>query len=428
MNVQQKTLMAELERRVASAGLRCVDTSGLQDKSAFGVSLPRLGGGAPRVVAVSLATVSAYLTAGLENWTFVGDYLGVENSKSSEIELAIVTTSIADLRKLLQLCGHQELAGARIRTRFSPGQEVSFRPLPNSDLRIRIASTTPALELAADSDGVPNIRSVGASLFISGLGPEPDQARRLIRIQSVIDAVLFDLSVVNRISVEVRPYPRYITLFAEAHDVGPEPTVPKLTYSTDAVSLFRYAQYAEKLPLLRFLAFYQVLEYFFPQYSERDMLTRLRHIVADPLFNVDDNSHLARLWEASRGKHALSEKEQLKSTIRHCVDEDQLRDFLKSDPARLQFLTAKNSPLKAVDKLVMNDHDRTLPVTDQIANRVYQIRCRIVHSKGSGGDLSDSDALLPFGSEANHLEHDIEIARFVAQKVLITSAKRTYWK
>lgn len=425
MTVSQKDLMAEVARRAVQEGLPCKDVSGLQDNSIIEVSIPRLGEGSSRVVKVARNTAAVYLSAGFENWTFVGDYLGVENSKSSEIELCIVHTSFDDLRKLMQLCGYREYAGARVLVNFTPGMEFVFRSRANSNLRIRIGPTTPALEDSSDSRGVANIRSAGASLYISGLGLHGDAQSRLARINSVIDAVVFELNTMNGISVEVRNFPRYGYRIATNHDIGPEPTVPKWEYSSEAVSLFRYGLAADRLPLLRFLAFYQVLEYFLPQYVDRAMLRRVRNIVADPSFSIDDDSQLARLLEIGTRKNKLSEREQLSITMQYCLNEDELRKFISSDVVRSNFVTARSGPLQSVSPLVLNDNANTL--TNQVAKRIYQIRCRIVHSK-AGGKYEDSPVLLPFGPEVGQLEHDTEIVRFVAEKALAASAKQVDWE
>jgi hypothetical protein len=61
----------------------------------------------------------------------------------------------------------------------------------------------------------------------------------------------------------------------------------------------------------------------------------------------------------------------------------------------------------------------------QIAERIYDLRCRIVHSKQSH---TDAEPLHPFGSEAKRLRHDMHLVRFVAQHVLTTSSKPANWE
>ena len=57
---------------------------------------------------------------------------------------------------------------------------------------------------------------------------------------------------------------------------------------------------------------------------------------------------------------------------------------------------------------------------NQLLQRFYNIRCRIVHTKGAEGDL---EVLHPQSKEVVYLEHEIELAKFLAHKVLIASSK-----
>lgn len=60
---------------------------------------------------------------------------------------------------------------------------------------------------------------------------------------------------------------------------------------------------------------------------------------------------------------------------------------------------------------------------NDIAERIYDIRCKIVHTK----DVAESrdqtgNLLLPFSKEAEGLTFDIELIQYVARQVLIASS------
>ena len=55
-----------------------------------------------------------------------------------------------------------------------------------------------------------------------------------------------------------------------------------------------------------------------------------------------------------------------------------------------------------------------------IANRIYEMRCRIVHTK----DEDELDLILPTSPEISLLKHDIELIEFIAQKVLIAGGRQ----
>ena len=71
--------------------------------------------------------------------------------------------------------------------------------------------------------------------------------------------------------------------------------------------------------------------------------------------------------------------------------------------------------------------DKNNRLTTQVANRIYDIRCRIVHAKEDGGPSGNTDVLLPFSAEADLLGPDVMLVRFVAQKAIIAGRRGNQW-
>jgi hypothetical protein len=53
-----------------------------------------------------------------------------------------------------------------------------------------------------------------------------------------------------------------------------------------------------------------------------------------------------------------------------------------------------------------------------VATRIYEIRCRIVHTKSG----YDEEPLLPFDPEIRYLRFDVDLIQFLARKVLIDAS------
>ncbi len=197
----------------------------------------------------------------------------------------------------------------------------------------------------------------------------------------------------------------------------------RFEYDREAMSLYWYGRSAPEMPLLRFLANYQVLEFYFPVYSEVEAQRTLRNVLKDPTFDPARDADLAKLLSAikvgARGRTFGNESEQLEATIRHCVTADDLRFFLISeDEERYRFYTSDDA------KKIVGE---TLPVRREaddhrgaVAKRVYAIRNRIVHTKGG---FEEREPLLPFDPETSHLRHDVELVEFLARKVLVASSR-----
>lgn len=121
---------------------------------------------------------------------------------------------------------------------------------------------------------------------------------------------------------------------------------PAFEYDQEAITLYWYARTATRIPLLQFLAFYQVLEFYFPTYSQREAQQAARTLLKDPRFNVNKDADIARLLatvRSSGGRGFGDEKSQLRATLAAIIRDDDLRRFLTEDPARREFFTSKEA-------------------------------------------------------------------------------------
>src|SRR5699024_1832791 len=93
-----------------------------------------------------------------------------------------------------------------------------------------------------------------------------------------------------------------------------------------------------------------------------------------------------------------------------------LLEFFEKDKSRKDFFDTQEKSKSLVEQKISfqrKNHD----IRIDVANRIYDLRCRIVHTKGE----NDTDLLLPFSEEIKHLRHDIELIEFISRKVLIAS-------
>jgi hypothetical protein len=194
---------------------------------------------------------------------------------------------------------------------------------------------------------------------------------------------------------------------------------PKQEYDETPISLYWYGCSALGMPLLQFLAFYQVLEYYFPTYSQAEARTRISNILKNPLFRVDRDADIGQLLAAvaSRGSGIGDERSQLRATLHECIDPEHLRAFLTSDEKMVEFIQKKKS--LSGHKIPISNPSADL--RNDVADRIYEIRCKIVHTKADGGE-STAELLLPFSKEATELYHDIALVRYLAMQVLIAAS------
>lgn len=196
----------------------------------------------------------------------------------------------------------------------------------------------------------------------------------------------------------------------------------QFTYDSEALSLYWYAQSAFGMPLLKYLALYQVVEFYYPVYSEMAAQNKIRNILKDPSFNSNNDKDLAKVmhiikFNSSSGAFG-NELSQLKATISECVDIQSLRAWLKSEQERDDYFHSKNA--KKLSGYVINSGVEDDALLEQVVLRFYNIRCRIVHTKGIDGNF---DVLHPQAKELAYINHDIDLANFIAHKVMIASSQ-----
>jgi len=200
-------------------------------------------------------------------------------------------------------------------------------------------------------------------------------------------------------------------------------TFPVSEYDPQAMALYWYGRGASGMPLLRFLAFYQVLEFYFPIYADREVRQRVKSVVKDPLFKPHDEAYISQIMNAltALGRRGFAdEKSQLKAAVRGSTAPEAIRDFLQSTDARSTFFSDrknKNSPSTVALRAEMSDDD----LLNSAAERIYEIRCRIVHSKDSD---SGRRQLLPFSPEADRMEQDIALMESIARGALVASSQQ----
>ena len=95
-----------------------------------------------------------------------------------------------------------------------------------------------------------------------------------------------------------------------------------------------------------------------------------------------------------------------------------MRAFLTATDERKEKFSSKAKGLTE-HKISINNPSADL--RNEIADRIYDIRCKIVHTK-SGTDEGDIELLLPFSNEAEQLYFDIDLVQYVAQQVLIAAS------
>ena len=195
----------------------------------------------------------------------------------------------------------------------------------------------------------------------------------------------------------------------------------QLNYEYDKIpmSLYWFAQNNRNSPFFRFFALYQVLEYYLPIYAAENLKSRMRLLIKDPLFNINNDADVLRLAEIikrNNGDGLGDEREQLALTIKSVTDSESVMKYISDREHLTDYYKGRQATKVSDQKIRTNDKDGIL---GDLASRIYDIRCRIVHNKAS----ESYKKILPLSPEESYLSHDIELLQFLARKAIVANSR-----
>lgn len=360
----------------------------------------------------SLQSIRRFLAIPFEKFTCLSDYEAICSYSDSTIEGMIRPLDRIGSSTIWRRIYGEKAKKPEVDNGYSI--EVSSKDQPTVKMVISQASG----ELRALTRGPKLSNSLSLKVLGARVSKHDDAVNLLTRLANAFFFQL-EMSFGFSLSLERERILMYRRLTPRTGQDIDSISFPRQEYDEAPISLYWYGCSAIGMPLLQFLAFYQVLEYYFPTYSQADAKRRIRNILKDPLFRADRDAHIGHLLTAiiSRGGSLGDEKSQLHATLHECIDPEHLRAFLIADDKMTEFLQKKKG---------LSSHKITLtnPATDlrkEVADRVYDIRCKIVHTKADGL-VPQSELLLPFSKEANDLYYDVVLLRYLARQVLIAAS------
>jgi hypothetical protein len=363
-----------------------------------------------KLIAVRAEGVSKLLATQFESTIYLGRYEAILDRAKKRIEARVRPAGPLGLNSRIErwvqsLPDHERSSSRAIWPEGPSGLKLSLG-LCTSDFR-PFADVPRSLPLQTFA-----IEGVNATRH--------DDALSLL--ERVSNAAFFALDLSHSLPLQIgRARPEYVPALPARAKSQPLPLAfPQYEYDSDPISLYWYAKSARGMPLLQYLAFYQVLEFYFPTYSKREVGRKLQATLKDPSFRADRDVDITRILSivgSSKGGAFGTEKEQLKATITECVEPSDLTDFFLVDEARKSFFAGAQ---KGLTTKRLNFSNPNLDIRSDVAELIYDIRCKIVHTKQ--GEATEEKLLLPLSPEADLLRRNIELIQFVAQKAIVAAS------
>ena len=353
------------------------------------------------------------------NYKFVEGYEAIwsNEEKYIECEIQLSNSSISLLRHLFQNIEEDKDRSLSI---LADKEGMTIEISAASDIFSLLSSLKDSNRIVWRSRNFDRLRQNSATIKVSGIQVERhDEAFNFI--ENVCSSICFQIDCKTNLPVMLT-FERKLNIqkkYSKTLKNG-ELSYPEYSYDSEALSLYWYARTAYRMPLLKYLALYQVVEFYYPIYSEKAAQDRVRNILKNPKFSIEKEKDIAKILKVTNKSSGLygNERSQLKATIEACIDIDELKEWLNENEERKVFFNSDKS--KQISKFKININAKNEDLINQIIERYYNIRCRIVHTTGMEDDF---DVLHPQSKEIQNIHHDIDVADYIAHQVLISSSK-----
>ena len=297
-----------------------------------------------------------------------------------------------------------------------PKLEVKHDLLDNSSITISISPISKKARVF-----LKDTSDLAISIKLNGLNiSRNDEALRYLK--DYANAVFFQIDLTTEAPLALKRTKYQEQAILSHYPQNPvEIEYPKCKYNEEAISLYWYARSASGMPLLQYLAYYQIIEFYFPIYSQQKAKNTIQSILKTPGFNVHSDVDIVKLLNIAKAGFDQgfgSERLQLDATIQSCVNISLLRDFLNENQNMKDFFTGKEKTLN-LEKLAINENDDGL--RKSVVGRIYEVRCRIVHTK-TEIDFEKPKSIYPFTEQENLLKHDLRLVHYIAKQILIASS------
>lgn len=252
---------------------------------------------------------------------------------------------------------------------------------------------------------------------------EPNSQLALKRSSELIDACLFGLSYAKNLHLRLLdewPLRRERGVRSRFTFGGQVPgrnlPLPNATYNSDIVRFYQLGVSSD-IPVLQFLAFYQVLEYFFIAISDEQLYAKLASRINDFKFRANPNNLDRIIQDVLEHNRSTDETEMLKSVLTKYVDEAELISFIQTYE---DYLNDRHYTKKR-DRFGVEIEVKLTPghVMGNIAKIIKTVRNALVHSS----DRHDRNIRhVPFSKSAEIVEREVPLVKFLAEKVITATA------
>ncbi|WP_405225613.1 hypothetical protein [Dokdonia sp. Asnod1-B02] len=244
----------------------------------------------------------------------------------------------------------------------------------------------------------------------------------------LIDRCLFSISSLKEIPMElIENWPirnkdekTSRNFFFEEQLTGNTLPIPKLKLNSTLIKFHKQATSTD-IPSLKYLAFYQVLEFHFLVVADEQLYYNLSRRINDLKFNTESSNLDKIIKDVTTHKRVNDETEMLKNVLKKYIQEDELINFIKDFETHMgkSIYTSKREVFGiSIASTALN----TGHVYGNVAKTIKAIRNALVHSSDRH---ERNDRYIPYSKQGTKLiEDEMPLIKYLADKVIIANASQ----
>lgn len=202
---------------------------------------------------------------------------------------------------------------------------------------------------------------------------------------------------------------------------------PQLFYKEQLVAQYYMALTSEE-PFVKFIGFYHIMEYFYEEVYNEDILKSVQHIIQHPGFSAKRTKDIVKIVDLIKRKNKQnkeefqgSELEALELTLKKFVEvNDLISDLTEFDNSLIDYYKSSEVNFSNGDAVDLRDVSNE-KLYKKLAARIYKTRNALVHSKSNENRLNERGVYNPFVS-SQELAKEIPLMRYISEAIIINSA------
>jgi hypothetical protein len=197
---------------------------------------------------------------------------------------------------------------------------------------------------------------------------------------------------------------------------------PKRKYIPDLIYHYQMGISTDS-PLLQFVSFYHIIEHFFDNIYNDDMIKQIQIQITSPSFSPKNEQEVKKLIKFVSKKlkirndsFDINEQEALELSIKEFVNLENLKDRLfEYDHKLISYYKNQEVFFSKGNKVDLENSDKQSMIKN-LAARIYKTRNAVVHSKDT-----DKDKYWPLKHD-KFLLKEIPLMRFIAEDIIIATS------